>query len=191
MKKNFGFTLIEIVIVISIIAVIIPTIFAIIYSIMREQVKIFTLTQVKREGDNALNIMTTLIRNSAVTVHSGPPTDNNVVCTKSTETWPLNSTDPLYFQDRYGDWFSFIAVSDAQNQERYKISSDSSGLNDVDLTSFSNTNVQDFKISCQGTAENSPPLISISYVINQLSQTNREEDIASLNYQTKVKLRMH
>jgi len=78
MKKSF--TLIETIVVIAVIGLTLPVLFATILTLMRQQIKIYRLSQVKREGDYIINLMENTIRNRAVTVHSEQPTDNNLVC---------------------------------------------------------------------------------------------------------------
>ena len=67
MKK--AFTLIETIVVIAVIGITLPVIFTIILALMREQVKIYRMSQVKREGDYAINLMENTIRNKAVTIY--------------------------------------------------------------------------------------------------------------------------
>jgi len=186
MYKKFGFTLIEIIIVISIIAIIIPVIFSIIYSIMRQQVKLYVISKVKREGDNALNIMSTLIRNRALSVHGVlPPSDANKICVHRDE----EVTSNIYFLDKNKNWFYFDITPINDN---YQISSNSSQMgNTINLTSYLNTNISNFNISCKGISVESAPVISVSFTISQPLRSDREEETASFNYQTKIKLRSH
>ena len=182
MKKRFGFTLMETVVVIGVVGLIIPVIFSIIYSIIRQQTKVYVLSQVKREGDSALNIISTLIRNNAVSVHNAIPTVNNKICDieGGWET-PQN----MYFMDKDGEWFRFY-------EDSLKIASDSSTFDTpVDLTSSLNSKITNFVISCKGISVSASPLISISFNIKQPSESVRQEDTASLDYQTKIKLRLH
>ena len=67
MKKfNKGFTLIETIVVIAVIGLTLPVLFATILTLMRQQIKIYRLSQVKREGDYIINLMENTIRNRAV-----------------------------------------------------------------------------------------------------------------------------
>jgi type II secretory pathway pseudopilin PulG len=190
MKKVFGFTLMETIIVIGIVGLIIPVIFSVIYSILRQQTKVYILSQIKREGDNALNIISTLIRNNAVSIHSGPPNDNNRVCsTVELNNYESDNGTNFYFLDKSNEWFRFYLRS--YNQV-YKISSQSSVLNaTTELTSFSNSQITNFVISCEGESVLTPPIVSISFTVEQPEESERPEETASLNYQTKIKLRPH
>lgn len=183
MKKK-GFTLIEMIVVVAIISIIIPTVFAIMFVLVRQQVKVNRLNIVKQEGDYALNIIGNLIRNNATTIHSASPTqDSNIICDvvgKST------AGTAIYFDDQYGAWFGF-------SQSSGKISSSSSVLaSAVDLTS-AKTLISNFSVSCERKQTFAPSIVYISYDIcyniSSSCATNRPEESAQLHYQTEINLR--
>lgn len=188
-KRKSGFTLLETVIVIGIISFILPVIFSIVFSITRQQAKVYVLSTVKREGDNALSIIENTIRNQAVSLHNGIPQASNKICTDTSIRYPAtgssNGSD-FYFYDKSGEYFRFRFLNATD-----EIASSSSISNaSVDLTSDTNTRVSNFAISCNQTSEFTPPLVDISFTIEQKQTTStRIEDIASLNYSTKIKLR--
>jgi len=189
MHRRFGFTLMEITIVIGLISLILPVIFSIIFSITRQQAKVYILSQVKREGDNALNTIENLIRNNAVSIHSNIPESGNKVCYDASLEHPVqgvsNGSD-FYFYDRSGEWFRF-ALSESE------IASSSSVPNStVDLTSNLNSRISIFEISCKQTSSFTPPIVSIHFRVEQRqSESQRAEDVASLDYATKIKLRSY
>jgi len=71
-KKNnkTGFTFIELIVTISIVAFTLPALFAIVFSIFRQQAKITALQEVKKQGDNLLSRMKSTIENSALKIYS-------------------------------------------------------------------------------------------------------------------------
>lgn len=189
MKKSLtGFTLIEIIIVIATIALTLPAFFAIIYAIFKQQTKVYTLNQAKKEGDFALNIMETLIRNSASGVYNGSsPIPGNQICS----TPSGDQLTASYFKDRSepAQWFRFFLKNSAT------IASESSVLNggatgSTDLTS-SKVKVSDFNLTCNFKSTFTTPIVAISFKIEYNTTSDQPEDKAVLNYQTKVKLREH
>ena len=58
---NRGYTLLEVVIVISIFALIVPAMFSMYFASLRAQKKVFVLRDTKRNGDNALTVIESLI----------------------------------------------------------------------------------------------------------------------------------
>ena len=183
-KNIESFTFLEMLVVIGVIGFTLPVLFAIIFAILQQQTKSYRLSQVKREGDYALNIIENIIRNNARSIHNNqPPNDENKVCI----TNGSNSDAPLYFQDKntLGTWSRFYLNGD-------KIASQSSnppGVN-TDLTS-SKVKVTTFSISCQGKGLHSSPIVNISFTIQYNTASTRPEETALLNYQTKVKLRSY
>jgi len=178
MKKNKGFTLIESLIVVGVIAIIIPALFALFFSHLRAQSKVYLLQQVKQNGDNALNVIETLIKENTISIHSGsPPTSGNQVCTDASSTY----SSTMYFLDRSGSYFNFAVASN-------KIASSSSVSSTVNLTS-DKVAVTSFALSCAQGSSFSDPIVSVSFTVSQANSVNRPDESATLQYQTKMKLR--
>ena len=182
-----GFTLLETMIVIGIISLILPLIFSIVFSITRQQAKVYVLSTVKREGDNALSVIENFIRTNAIGIYSDQ-TLSSKVCT--TASYDGGNGSSFYFSDKDGNWFNFKTTTDTG---LLKIASDSSVISTaIDLTSTKNTQISAFNISCDQTSSTSSPIISIQFTIAQKQTTStRIEDLASLNYSTKIKLRSY
>jgi type II secretory pathway pseudopilin PulG len=185
MRRKKSFTLIEMIVVIATIGLVLPTLFAIIFSILQQQVKIQRLSIVKREGDYVLNVIENTIRNYGESIHSAtPPTESNKICQSS------SLENASYFKDKFGNWFRFYL--DTTNS----ISSESSVLNNgspgsVSLNS-SQTKITNFSIQCYKTSLYSPPVVNISFTIEYNTTSLRvEEKVTPLTYQTKVKLKSY
>ena len=183
-QNKFGFSLLEVVMVISILGIIVPAMFSMYFASMRAQRKVIVLRDTKRNGDNALSTIESLIKQNAVSIHNAaPPTGSNQVCTNSI---PTASCTELFFKDKDGTWFSFVTSNS-------KIASNSGAL--LGSTSGYLTNdksiVSLFDLRCSYISDASPALVSITFTIAQNGPTGRPEDISSLNYQTKVKLRSY
>lgn len=181
-----GFTLIETIVVIAVIGLTIPAIFAIIFGLVRQQAKINRLSEVKRQGDYVLNNIAVLIRNNALSVHSASPaTDANEKCSIDGSTY--NSNSSLYFLDKNGHWFGFRLTTN-------KISSVSVDLaTPVDLTT-TKVIISGLNIGCGKTTLYSPATVSLSFDICYntgagICTSTHPEETATLHYQTKIKLR--
>lgn len=186
-KIKKSFTLIETIVVISVVSLITPLIFSIIFGLARQQTKIYRLSQVKREGDYILNTVSVLIKNNAYSIYyPEPPIDDNERC-KDVETF--TSENRLIFKDKKEDWFRI-----EWNQANEKISSYSSSTNKtIDLNS-SSVLINNFLISCSRKSLYSPPTVNISFDACYKTSTgkctsNVIEETAILRYQTKIKLR--
>jgi len=180
MLKKSGFTLIEIIVVLGILGLILPVMFSIIFSITRQQTRVYVLSTVKREGDNALNIIENMIRNNAGAIFSDQELLNQVC---NTTDYDGGDGSNFYISDKTGQWFKF-SLSNS------KIASASSIPNSSqNLTSSSNTTITSFNINCQQTSTITQPVVGIAFTIEQKqSQSERVEDTASLEYSTKIKL---
>lgn len=177
----YGYTLIEMVVVIGIIVIVLPALFSTIITILQQQSKIYQLQEVKRQGDNALTTIENLIRNSARTLSLTSNFDEaNQICRNPQEqtSGPYTS---LYFKDDTGNYFQLYLNST-------KITSQSAILNNIvnsDLTG-SKIQVDSFSLSCVKRAEFSTPLVSISF---SLKYKDSSPNAPSMTYQTKVKMR--
>ncbi|MFN4212439.1 MAG: type II secretion system protein [Microgenomates group bacterium] len=178
-----SFTFIELIVVIGVVGLALPVLFAIVFALLQQQTKIYRLSQVKREGDYALNVMENIIRNNVISLHSGtPPTDSNKVCTTEGSTF-----DTPYLQDKYtlGTWSRFYFSND-------KIASESSTPPSINANlTTDKVKVTSFSISCQGKGIYSSPFVNLSFIIQYNTTSTRPEETATLNYQTKIKLRSY
>lgn len=192
MKKNNGFTLIEMILVIGSISLTLPLLFSIIFIILQQQVKINRLTEVKRQGDYILTVIIDTISNHAVSIHSDIP-PSNLICTTPNEQ-PI---DQAYFLDKYATYFRFCksgSGSNCDNNNNY-IASFSSILNNGSPATIplnnNKVNITDFSLTCYKKSEFSSPIIGIRFTISYNTLSTRPEEKAQMTYQTKVKLRSY
>jgi type II secretory pathway pseudopilin PulG len=190
-QKSLSFTLIEMLVVIGVIGLTLPAFFSIFFSLLRQQGKIYALSQVKREGDFALNTITNIIRNYGVSIHSSIPNDSNKINCPATETSILN----YYLLDKYNSYFRFCKSSTGNNcdgGDNY-IASYSSKLtpqNTIPLTT-NKVQVTNFNLACTQTSPFSPPIIKLIFTVTYKTASNRPEDTASLTYQTQIKMKSY
>ena len=190
-----AFTFIEIVVVIGVISVSLPILFTIIFAITNQTLKVQRLSEVKKQGDYAINVMENTIRGYAVKIYSEEELINEE-CNISGSTYPLaapsNGSD-FYIKDITGKYFNF-QLTDS------KIASSSPVLiteeEEIDLTS-DKVLIENFEIQCNRNTTAYPPIISISFDICYKNPSSnppdciftRTEETASLYYQIKIKLR--
>ena len=174
-------------VVIGVVILVVPSIFVIIFGIMREQTKIYRLSIIKKEGDFILNNISNLIKSRAITIHSAnPPTEINQVCAISDDEF-TSSNDRIFFTDPENNWFRILWSSNV-------IASYSSfTASSVNLNS-SNAIIENFSIGCERASTYSGPTVSISFEICYKTSlgsctSTRPEETATMYYQTKIKLR--
>jgi prepilin-type N-terminal cleavage/methylation domain-containing protein len=171
-KQNAGFTILELVIALTIIGVLLPATFAIFMANLRAQTKVLVLQDVKKNGDAALDIMESLIK---VYGRELEQSDGTPVCSTSSSSY----SGDIYFVDQTGARFMF-------HEDTGRIASESATT--AYLTSDS-VIVSDFNLSCSRESLFTSPLVSVSFTIDQARLTTRAEESASLDYQTKIRLR--
>lgn len=178
--KSLGFTLIETIVVLAVIGLVLPALFAIIFVLLQQQTKVFRLQQVKKEGDFVLNSMKTTIINRAQAIFSDQAL-NNEQCKQAGTTY--SSDTNFYFKDKQGVGFKYYINGS-------KISSDSASIDPIDLTTDKVT-ISDFTISCNRTSAYSPPVISLTFTVSYNTASTRVEENASLTYSTKINLKTY
>ena len=177
-QRAKGFTLIEVIVVIAVIGMVIPAIFSVIFAILQQEAKIYQLSEVKRQGDNALSIIESTIKSYAVSIHDAP-TGGNEVCGSAGD-----SGTAAYFRDSTDTWFRFYVNNN-------KIVSNSAVVNATgDLTKASVT-VSNFAVTCTRPNGAAPPLVNIQFKVSGNGSSTRPEDRAELDYRTKIKLRSY
>lgn len=177
-----GFTLIEMIVVIGVIALLLPVVFGLFYLDITSQKKTVLLQETKRSGDNALSVFESLIHNDAVKIVSSDFA--TTLCDGAGTTEDLGSS--VSFKDRHGSYFTFTL--DSSDIDSIKIASDSSVAPTAYLTS-SAVSVSPLTFSCTRTASFAPPYISVQFTVTQAGSPSRGEDKDSLPYSTIIKLR--
>lgn len=180
-NKVEGFTFFEVIVVIGILGLMLPAIFGIVFSILRQQSRIYALAEVKRQGDNILSIMENQIRNNALYIYQEQSMTNERC---NTITNPHNSLigSDFFFKDTNGNYFNYEINND-------KISSKSASVPaGVDLTTsvvkVENQNGANF-ISCTRSSDYSTPIVTVKF---KISFKNVLDQQFSMNYNTKFKM---
>lgn len=180
-NKKLGFTLIELILAMSVFAITLPVVFGLFFLNLQTRTKVLILQQVKRNGDDALATIDSLVHTRGYALYSDQAMTTEVCSTISGSSTPTSSST-VYFKDPVGTKFYFAL-------DNGKIASYSASMspNPAYLTN-GKVVVSGLDISCERSSTFSPPLISISFAVSQLGSPVRHEEKASLNYQTKTKL---
>jgi len=188
---NYSFTLIELVVAIGVIAISLPIIFDLFFLTLQTRSKIYILQEIKRNGDYALNTMQNIIKHHVYAIYSDPELTIEVCSTKSKLDTPAvfnpSASANLYFKDPYGNLFYFYTDDTEKKIASY------SAITNPNIQPLTGENVavepENFILSCSRTSIFSPPIVTISFSISQANKPTHHEEKASLNYQTKIKLK--
>lgn len=175
---NHGaFTLIEVIITITIIGLILPLITLTLFTVMRQQIAVARTNEVKRQGDLALNTMKTLIQTSAETIYD---VNDDPICNSPGGVETINQ-----FRDSLGRRIQFYVTGSVLTY-RYGQGTPANTISDItsDTIRISNLTLQCIRLSTY-----SFPLISIDFTATYNGATSTLDLNPSLNYSTKLILR--
>jgi len=177
-------------VVIGVIGLTLPAFFSIFFSLLRQQAKIYALSQVKREGDFILNSINNTIKNYGVSIHSStPPSDSNKInCLTPT---PILGA---FFLDRFGNYFRLCkssAGANCDNGDNFIASSSPILSPTLIPLNTAQIKITNFNLTCYQSSPFSPPIIKLIFTVTYKTASNRPEDTASLTYQTQIKMKSY
>jgi len=187
-----GFTLIEIIVVMGVLAILLPTVFSVIYIIMQQQLRTYKLIDTKKQGDMIMSYMKESIARDAVGISNSIGINQ---CNTAGGAYS-ESTDFFFVlqTNSPSDMFTFRTNASGAFIYEHYIYDNASGIFISDFsTNLNNPNtveVSNFLLECLKRDNNSFPIVSFSYDATYLDNTpTLQEGVVTLHYQTKVKLR--
>lgn len=184
MKNNLqsaqkGYTLIEMLVVITIVGIILPVVLTILTIIIQQQLKIYRLIEVKKQGDFTLSFIKNKIETEAVKIS----TDGTIVGEICTNTQSFQPAVPLlYFLNKNNEAFSF----NTSNGELRV-----AGVSGINTSLTTNkVIIRNLSFSCYKAGNLGTPLVQVSYTIEykNASANAKPEETALLDYKTKIRL---
>ncbi len=174
--QNRGFTLIEILVVVGILAIIAVISSNMFFTVFKSSGKTKVLTKVKENGDYALSVMERLIRDSEEVVTN---TDNKIC---------ESGMNYLKFKRADGSTIEFGCLEEGTANGR--IASNSARLTSsevkVDSCSFDCSCPVAFPNCTSEGTKFYPKTITIKFILSQIGATVRPEEEAIINFQTTV-----
>lgn len=170
--NNLGFSLLEILAVLSILGIILPATFSVVMVILRQQLAVYELVSVKQEGDNILLAIKEKIRSEALTIKN--QTDIEVCNSKNSSYAPPALTNFKIFSQNSS--FNFALNSNALEVKE--------GSNSTKLHSNAVT-VTSFTISCFKKTNESDTIIAVNFTV-KINRSTFDPPVPSLNYQTNI-----
>lgn len=185
-KLNKGYTLVEMIAVVTIIAIILPTIFSILYVILQQQLKVSRIIKTKQQGDAILTFVKEKVSRNAVSIKDS---SSIVKCAFVNESYSSNIGSDFIFADNSvpSSDFNFSILSGVLSY-RGKLQVGgiiTTGLHD------SSVSISNFNISCYKKNGNSKTLVSITYNISPKDNASASvsQGQITLPYQTVILMR--
>lgn len=148
--KQTGFTLIEIMVVTSVVSLLLPTLFAIVFTLLRLQYQVGQLQRLKESGDYVSNLIINQVKSNAIAI------DNDNCQTTLQPQIQLNS-NYIFFRDRGNYCFGYYEYE----QKLYQVAESGSTIKSATLVESADT---DFPIQVSN--------LSLSIQNNRLARVN-------------------
>ena len=171
-NKNKGFTLIEILVVVGILAIIAVVSSNMFFTVFKSSGKTKVLTKVKQNGDYALTVMERLIRDSQEVSSS---------CTSGMASIKVKRFDGSEITFSCDLAQGLIASSSGQRLTSSEVKVDSCSFDCGCPTAYPNCTSEGTKFY--------PKTVTIKFTLSQVGATVRPEEEAIINFQTTVSTR--
>ncbi len=191
-KRKKGYTIVEVILVISLVGLLMPAIFSILYVIIQQQLKIYEITEVKRQGDYIMQVMKEKIMRDAEVlqrdddgIQVATAVITNICTTPGSNYSSASQGLDFVFQDALLNRFQYVLSGNTLFFRHDGASSIDAALNN---SAVSITNLQ---ITCSLKSDLTSPIVTISYTATYNRPVpNPQLGTTVLDYQTKVKLRL-
>jgi len=176
-KRN-GFTLLEVIVVIGTLAFILPIITIILFMVLRQQLAVTRMTEVKRQGDLSSALIQNTLERDVVKIYD---IGNNEICTGGG-----SSETVAYFTDATANKISFVINSSGALIKR---TVDTSGnITDAPMTNVQKVTVESSPtMQCIRSRLFTKPLVQVSFsIVPSGNILPDEQNAARLYYSTKT-----
>ena len=182
-RQNRGYTIIEIIVVVMMLGILLPAVFSILYAILQQQLKVYRITETKRQGDLILEFMKEKISRDGASIYAPGPVD---LCVTPGETITTTDGNNFRFRDDNNNtfWFNLTAST---GDIRYRDAGINALLDNTQVT------ISNFEIGCIRRRNNTIVQFSYTASFNDLTPSIEEGTLPApgiaLNYVTKIRLR--
>jgi prepilin-type N-terminal cleavage/methylation domain-containing protein len=173
-----GYSLVEVLIVITLIGIILPGVFSIVTVILRQQLVIYELSTIKREGDAVSYLIKDKITRDATGIVDDANTSQ---CVNATSLYTPSTPANFKFSSKAGNFYYDLSSTIL----RIDIGTASTPLHSNKI------GISDLKLSCYKKGALSPAIVVVSYKVTYVQTTPNPVLGAapSMDYQIRVALR--
>ena len=174
-KKRHGFTFFELIVAVAVVSLILPTVFTIIFIMIRQQLVLYGYREIKKQGDSVYSNIQQLITENGIMV-----TDSNYTYKEICPIYPTPSItmgSDLYLLDTQMNGITITGNT--------QIASISASTNITTYLTSNDVTISGLTFTCYKTNAYSPSVITVSYAVNK----NVLQHTISLQYRFKAQLR--
>jgi len=172
--NNLGFSLLEILAVLSILGIILPATFSVVMVILRQQLAVYELVSVKQEGDNILLAIKEKIRSEALTIKNQ---NNFEECNIANSSYAPSALTNFQISSQNSSFNFYFALNSNALEVKEGLNSTKLHSNAVTVTSFT--------ISCFKKTNESDTIIAVNFTV-KINRSTSDPPVPSLNYQTNI-----
>jgi type II secretory pathway pseudopilin PulG len=189
--KHKSFTLIELIVAVGVVGLILPAVFSIFFTIIRQQLVLIAYQDMKQQGDSMQRNIINILQNRVAYI-SNSTYDASDICPIIGGTTPIPTQSAhVYMKDREGNaiHLRYLLNPTPPTSTSYTIASDSGNvLNVIKKTyylSSKDVTVSDVGFSCYHLNEFTPAIVETQYTVLKTTQFRE----ISLPYKFNVTLR--
>jgi len=178
-KKSF--TLIELIVAVGVIGLILPTVFNIFFTMIRQQLVLVSYQEIKHQGDSIQTNIKNILQNRAGYISNS---DYSAIDVCPLPLTPTPTFSPqLFIKDREGNKIHIYPTPLSLSSSG--VASESATFNKIYYLSSKDVSVINLGFSCYKINEFSPVVVSTSFTVQKSTQF---KDV-TLPYSFKVRLR--
>lgn len=178
-NRQEGYSLMEMLVVIVIVGIMLPAIFTIMFIILKQQAKIYQISETKKQGDYAYQFIKEKISREAKSVHTNA---GATVCSSSGNSFSSTNGSDFVLFDELGNRIKFTRKA-TNNSLFLNQGGVQTSLNDGKVK------VTDFTIECYRRSDYANTIVSFEFTI-EFNKKTEDKAIGdtSLHYQSRVKI---
>jgi prepilin-type N-terminal cleavage/methylation domain-containing protein len=182
-----GFTLLEVVVVLGVLVLVLPALFGIVFAVMKQQIKVYKLTEVKRQGDAILNLIQKSYRPAYGIYDSYSPATGfgREIC-KTSGFISSSSGADMYFKNAQGDMFRIYMALDSSSNANVIFYDYSNPSTQTIVSNPLKVRISSYNISCERASVYGSAMLTIDYVVAYTPDNSQSERIP---YRTRIVVR--
>ncbi len=179
-RRHEGFTLLEVIVVIGTLAFALPIITIVLFIIVRQQVTVSRMTEVKRQGDQAIAVIQNVLNREVVGMYDSSVPTPSPVCATAT-TIPV---DIATFKDGGGNTIQFTVDNGTLKMVR-------SDRGTVEITNPAKVTVENtLSMQCVKSASYTHPLVKVRFsIISAGNIESSELNVTRMQFSTMTMIR--